>query len=188
MLGKRLGSRHTEAVALTPDWMLLAVDQHDSAVLFAADPATGAVKQLFTTPDRIGTGRCNAARQCVVQISKPAAARNVFGGDDVGSLIFVDGDTVTSLVVPKVAKHVTETAQPVSPDGTIVIVNTSDGKDSRLVAWTRGTQRVHEHHHSGEFNEIVGWRKDQGQWTAPGMRHALVVKADGAYLASIEAP
>ena len=140
-LGKKIGNRRMQELALSPARLLMIDERGDSAAVVEVDVKTGATKDLFTTPDRIESGDCDPALvRCVLRLSTPKEERNVFGNDP-SRLMFLDGATATALAVGTIEKPNLTTAS-LSPDGRFVVAMSYN--PTKLVALDRTTKRTFE--------------------------------------------
>lgn len=155
-LGKKLGGRRMQHLALTPARLLMLDERVDHATLVDVDVKTGATKDLYTTRDRLDSGNCDATlARCVIKISTPKEERNVYGNDPT-RLVLLEGTTVTPLAVGTIEKPELVTAA-LSPDGRFVVAK-DYGARSKLVALDRTTKKTYELPGADkESIDVVAW-------------------------------
>jgi hypothetical protein len=161
--GKQISKHRAENVALLPTRLLVHEELGDSAALLEVDIRTGATKELYKTSERIEWGRCDeTATRCLLKLSKPSAARNVFGGKDRPHLAILEGTKITLLDIPGVELP-SLPAAPFSPDGKYVVAETPEA----LVAYDRKTKQTRTLD-KGDFLslDLVGWAKEPSGWVA----------------------
>jgi hypothetical protein len=159
VMGKKIGSRRAEAIAVTEARVLVIDDDGTHGTLASVDPITGAVTQLYATTDRIETGACDkAVRVCGLKLSTPVESRDEFGGDDKASAAVLAGTSVTLL--PAIAQP---RSVDVSPDGAWIAGET----DHELVAIQRETKRtVRVALPEKAYGHIYGWHDAGGHTIA----------------------
>lgn len=153
-LGKKLGARTMQRLALSPSRFLLIDERGTSAAVVELDMKTGATKDLFSTPDRIDNGVCDTSlAHCALKLSTPKEARNVFGNDP-SRLVLLEGTTATPL------EHGLETpwlpTNAVSPDGRFVVAESFRPK--KLVAFDRTTKKTLQLAGTSESIAVVAWQ------------------------------
>jgi hypothetical protein len=155
-IGAKIGSR-MQVIAALPDRILLRNERGDSAAVVEVNTKMGVTRDLFTTPDRIDGGKCDATLAlCALQLSIPKQGRNSFGNDPSRMMLLESGGATPLQVGTAQASMFAPPA--VSPDGRFVVV--TEYNPSRLVALDRTTKQVFELAASkGETTWItlVGW-------------------------------
>lgn len=142
-LGKKLGGRRMQGLALTPSRLLMADERAAHAALVAVDVKSGATNELWTTKDRIDGGDCDPAlAHCVLELSTPQSGRNVYGNDP-SHLAWLEGTTVTPISVGRIAKPKLATAA-LSPDARFIVAHDDAAKPPKLVALDRTTKKTFE--------------------------------------------
>ncbi|HEY4179629.1 MAG TPA: hypothetical protein VGM90_22465 [Kofleriaceae bacterium] len=145
-LEKRLGGFRMQMIAASPTRIWMTDERGDTAALVDIDLATGAMKDLFTTPDRIAHGSCDHAfASCVLELSTPSGenGRNGYGTNDRSRLVMFDGVQTTPLAVPGV-DTASVLSRSMSPDGRWIVVEALGAKERRLVAFERTTKQTFE--------------------------------------------
>jgi hypothetical protein len=154
-LGKQIGAREGSVLGNSPKRAILAATLEDHAVLTAVDLATGTVKELYRTPDRLWMGTCEpTAQHCVVQETK-SADRHAYASNDPAKLLVLDGDKVTPLDVPGGGASPSATA--ISPSGRYVIAS---GERAATIIVDRTTHKATPPKATHDFREVIGWKSD----------------------------
>nr|MBA3501871.1 hypothetical protein [Deltaproteobacteria bacterium] len=175
-LGKKIGNRRMQELALTPARLVMIEERGANAAVVEVDVKTGTTNDLFKTDDRIESGACEeTATRCVLKLSKPSGARNTYGGDDISSLVILDGNVATPLeqsvlgVRPDLVG-----GKSLSPDGRYVIVSVRDSDASRVIALDRKTEQTPQLSGTNDsYAEVVDWVKEAGKWVAIVTRSSL---------------
>jgi hypothetical protein len=175
-IGKKIGNRRMFELALTPARLLMVEERGTNAAVVEIDVKTGTTNDRFKTDDRIETGTCEESQaRCVLKLSKPAGSRNAFGGDDISSLVILDGNEATPLdqsafgVRPELVG-----GKSLSPDARYVIATVRDSDATRVIALDRKTEQTSQLSGADQsYIEVVEWVKEAGKWVAIVTRSSL---------------
>ncbi len=167
-LGKKIGERRMEGLALTPARLLMIDERGDSAAVVEVDVKTGKTRDLYKTAERIESGSCDdTGDRCVLKVSTPSEARNVFGGGDKTHLVSLERTISNDLALPALGERPDLAGKSISPDGRFVVVRVRGDDGAKLLAINRETkQSVALPEKDKEYLAVVAWVKEVGKWVA----------------------
>jgi hypothetical protein len=169
-LGARVGHEASQLIGAARDRSVVLDERGTGAAIVAVDTATGQATDLYTTTDRFEAGGCDdTARYCVVVVQPCLDDRDHLAVDEPKLLLFIDGNSVSTVTPPNFTGTPMLTHRPVSPDGRIVAIDLQLGATFVLHAWDRTTGDAVAFLGEG-YADVVAWTPtNDGGW------HALVV-------------